>query len=309
MRVLVTGATGFIGRALIAELRRDGHAVVAWVRSARRARGLLGPDVDLVESTAGVDRLVAALDACDAVVNLAGESILGGRWTPARKAALRESRVQLTEDLVRAWGRALRRPRVLVSGSAVGYYGDRGDERLDETSARGEGFLATLCEDWEHAARGAEASGARVVLLRTGVVLGRDGGALAQMLTPFRFGAGGPVGSGRQYMPWIHLDDLVGIIRAALVDDTIRGPINGVAPNPVTSREFAAALGHALHRPALLPMPSLALRALFGEGASVLLGSQRVDPAALRAHGFNWTYQTIDAALIDIVSGGLRRSA
>jgi len=309
MRVLVTGGTGFVGRALIPALGRDGHAVVAWARSVGRTRGLLGPAVDLVDAKGGGDALAAALGSCDAVVNLAGEPILGGRWTPARKALLRESRVQFTEDLVRAWARATRPPRVLVSGSAVGYYGDRGAERLDETSARGEDFLATLCEQWEFAARGAEARGARVVLLRTGVVLGRDGGALAQMLPPFRFGAGGPVGSGRQYMPWIHLDDLIGIVRTALIDDAIRGPINGVAPNPVTSREFAGALGRALRRPAMLPMPSLALRAVFGEAATVLLASQRVEPAALRAREFRWAHRTIDSALTDIVNGTLRRSA
>jgi len=303
MRVLVTGATGFIGRALVPVLRREGHSVVVWVRSEARARGRLGAEVDTVDAGAGTAALTAALEQCDAVVNLAGEPILGGRWTAARRKVLRDSRVGVTDRLVQAIAAGRRRPRVLISGSAVGYYGDRADEVLKENSPPGRDFLAELGQEWEAAARAAETLGLRVVTLRTGVALGRDGGALAQMLPPFRLGLGGPVGSGRQFMPWIHLHDLVKIIAVALVDERVRGPINGVAAAPVRSRDFAKALGRALRRPAVLPVPALALRALFGEAATVLLGSQRVDPAALRGLGFSFAFPTIDLALADVLGG------
>lgn len=212
-------------------------------------------------------------------------------------------RVFVTEQLVRAMAEAKTRPRVFVSGSAVGYYGDRADERLTEASSGGDDFLARLCRRWESAAVDAERLGTRVVLLRTGVVLGRAGGALAQMLPPFQLGVGGPVGSGTQYLPWIHLHDLVKIIAVALVDDRYRGPVNGVAPEQATSRTFARALGRALHRPALLPVPALALKAIFGEAATVLLASQRVEPRALEQREFAFDFPTLDAALQDIVGG------
>ena len=303
MRVFVTGATGFIGRALIPRLQRDGHAVVAWVRSPVRARGLLGAEVELVHADTARGGLVAAIERCDAVVNLAGEPLMGGRWTASRRAVLERSRVAVTGQLVQAMAEVKTCPRVLISGSAVGYYGDRGDEPLTEASSGGEDFLARLCRRWESAALDAERLGARVVLLRTGVVLGRAGGALAQMLPPFQLGAGGPIGSGKQYLPWIHLHDLVKIIAVALVDDRYRGPVNGVAPEQATSRTFARALGRALHRPALLPVPALVLKAIFGEAATVLLASQRVDPRVLREHQFAFEFPTLDSALEDIVGG------
>ena len=192
MQVLVTGATGFIGRALIPLLQREGHSVVAWVRSEARARSLLGAEVEMVPADAGFDALVSAIERCDAVVNLAGEPLLGGRWTAARRAVLESSRVEVTDLLVRAIAKARTRPGALVSGSAVGYYGDRADEPLDEASSAGDDFLARLCRQWEDAAQSAESLGVRVALLRTGVVLGRAGGALAQMLPPFELGLGGP---------------------------------------------------------------------------------------------------------------------
>lgn len=303
MRVLVTGATGFVGRALVPVLRREGHSVVAWVRSEMRARARLGAEIETVDARSGIEALTSALEQCDAVINLAGEPILGGRWTAARRESLRDSRVGFTENLVRALAASRRRPRVLVSGSAVGYYGDRADEILKEDAARGSGFLADLCRDWEAAARKAEDLGLRVVTIRTGVVLGRDGGALAQMLLPFRLGLGGPVGPGRQYLPWIHLHDLVAMIASALVDKRMRGPINGVGPAPATSRDFAKALGRALRRPAFLPTPALALRLIFGQAAEVLLGSQRVVPAALGLLGFTFAFPTLDAALADVLGG------
>jgi uncharacterized protein len=308
MRVLVTGATGFIGRALVPFLRRDGHEVVAWVRSEGRARASLGAEVDTLEASTGRDGLVAELGRCDAVVNLAGEPVMGGRWTRSRRAALRDSRVGVTEHLVSALAACPARPSVFVSSSAVGYYGDRGDEILTERSMPGADFLAELCQGWEAAAFRAEELGVRVVAIRTGVALGRDGGALAKMLPAFRLGAGGPIGTGRQYMPWIHLHDLVAIIASALGDDRMRGPINAAAPEPVTNHAFTRALGRALRRPAFLPVPALALRAIFGEAASVLLGSQRVDPAALRTAGFHFAFPALDGALADILGRHVRSS-
>jgi uncharacterized protein len=209
----------------------------------------------------------------------------------------------VTEQLVQAMAEVKTRPRVFISGSAVGYYGDRGDEPLTEASSGGEDFLARLCRRWESAALNAERLGARVVLLRTGVVLGRAGGALAQMLPLFQFGAGGTVGSGTQYLPWIHLHDLVKIIAVALVDNRYRGPVNGVAPEQATSRSFARALGRALHRPTLLPVPALALKAILGEAATVLLASQRGEARVLKEHQFAFDFPTLDSALEDIVGG------
>lgn len=304
MRVFITGATGFIGRALVPVLRREGHHLIALVRSVERARSLLGAELEVVALSAGTHALREALERSDAVVNLAGEAIMGGRWTEARRRVLVESRVQLTKQLVGAIAEASPRPKTLISGSAVGYYGDRGSEVLHESSPGGTDFLAQLCKDWEAAARLAEDSGLRVMTLRTRVVLGRDGGALAQMLPPFRLGVGGPVGSGRQYMPWIHVHDLVRVIAAALTDDGYEGTVNGVAPEQATNHEFAKALGRALHRPAVLPVPALALKIIFGEAAGVLLGSQRVEPRRVRDLGFTYRFPMLDQALSDIVHTG-----
>ena len=305
MRIFVTGATGFIGRALVPRLQREGHSVIAWVRSEPGARSLLGADVGLVPADAGFEGLVSAIERCDAVVNLAGEPLIGRRWTAARRAILEDSRVKTTALLVRAIGTASARPGVFISGSAVGYYGDRGEETLAETSTSGDDFLARLCRQWESAAQPAEMLGLRVVRLRTGVVLCRAGGALAQMVGPFEFGLGGPVGSGKQYVPWIHLHDLVKIIAVALVDDRYRGPVNGVAPEQATSRSLARALGRALHRPAILSLPALALKTIFGKAATVLLASQRVAPHALAERQFTFDFPTLDAALEDIVGGAV----
>jgi uncharacterized protein (TIGR01777 family) len=301
MRVFITGATGFIGRALVSALPRENHQGIVWVRSPERARNLFAADTEILAASAGAHILREALSRCDAVVNLAGESILGGRWTQARRRSLIQSRVQLTEQFVQAIRDASPRPGILISGSAVGYYGDRGSELLDESSAAGAGFLAQLCQDWEAAARAAETLGLRVMTLRTGVVLGREGGALEKMLPPFRFGLGGPVGAGRQYMPWIHLHDLVQLIVTALADSRYKGAINAVAPEAATNRELTRTLGRALHRPAVLPVPALALRLLFGEAASVLLDSQRVEPRRLRELGFPFSFATLDKSLSEII--------
>jgi hypothetical protein len=303
MRVLLTGATGFVGRALVPVLRREGHSVTVWTRDVPRARGRLGAEIETVDAGAGIAALTAALERCDAVINLAGAPIMGWRWTDARRKLLRDSRVGLTARLVAAIAAARPRPRVLVSSSAVGYYGDRGERILHEDSPRGSDFLAHLGQDWEAAAREAEHLGLRVVRLRSGVVLGRDGGALAQMIPPFRLGLGGTVGSGRQYLPWIHLHDLVRVTARALADERFDGAINAVAPEHVTSRVFVKALSRALRRQAVLPLPAFVLRAIFGEAAMVLLASQRVDPATLRELGFSFAFPTLDAALADIVGG------
>ena len=238
----------------------------------------------------------------DAVVNLAGEPILGGRWTAQRKAALSKSRIELTNSIVDAIAGSQKRPTVLVSASAVGYYGDRGEELLDERSAPGDDFLARLCREWEESALRAEQAGLRVFIPRLGIVLGLDGGALPQMLPPFQFGAGGPIASGRQWMGWIHLFDLVEIIATALEDERYRGTAIAAAPSPVTNRDFAHALGRVLHRLSFLPVPALALRAIFGEGASVLTAGQRVIPARLSELGFRWRFDNVEAALRHILA-------
>ena len=303
MKIFITGSTGFIGRALVLRLQRDGHSIVAWVRGEKRAANRLGADVTLLPLACDDTTLSEALARCDAVVNLAGEPLIG-RWTAARRIRLAESRVGLTERLVNAMSSATNAPRVLVSGSAVGYYGDRGEEVLTEASSPAHDFLGKLCQDWERAASRAEVVDTRVVLLRTGIVLGRDGGALSKLLTPFRFGLGGPIGSGRQYMPWVHLHDEVEIIARALEDDRYRGAVNATAPIPVTNREFARTLGRVLHRPAIAPLPGFVLKIALGEAASVLLTGQRAVPEKLNRLGFSFQYPMLDAALADVVGRG-----
>ena len=300
MRVFLTGATGFLGRALCARMRREGHDVVAWVRAPARARASLGEGIELVEAARGEAALRPALARCDAIVNLAGEPVLS-RWTERRRLALRASRVELTERLVSALPGLEPRPRVLVSGSAVGFYGDRGPEQLTESSTAGTGFLPELCAAWEDAARRAEGAGLRVVLMRTGIVLGREGGALAQMLTPFRLGLGGRLGTGEQFMPWIHLEDWVRAALFALADARARGALNVTAPELLTNREFTRLLAAVLARPAFLPVPGFALRVLFGEAASILLESQRALPARLRELGFAHAFPGLEPALRDLL--------
>lgn len=305
MNVFITGGTGFIGRALTLRLRRDGHSVTALTRSVDKGRSLLGLEADLLDAASDDETLIHALNRADAVINLAGEPILGGRWDEAKMRRLRASRVDLTERLVDLMTKAEDAPAVLISGSAVGYYGDRGEEKLTEDAEAGTGFLAQLCADWEHAALQAESNGTRVVLVRTGVVLGRGGGALDQMLPPFQFGLGGPIGSGRQYVPWIHIDDLVEMMVAALEDQRYSGALNGAGPNPIPFKSFAQALGKALSRPAVLPVPEFAVKALFGKAATVLLGSQRVLPEQPRTLGFAFRFESIEDALADLFDNSL----
>ena len=287
MRVLVTGGTGLVGRPACDALRAAGHAVTIVSREPGRvpARAI------------GWDGLRTAIPETDAIVNLAGESIASGRWTAARKAAIRSSRVEATRALVDAAAAASPRPKVLVNASGVGYYGAHGDEPLDETAAAGTDFLARLCVEWEAEARRAEALGVRVVVVRLGVVLAPDGGALSAMLLPFRAGLGGPIGGGRQWISWVHRDDVVGLLREAVGNTEYAGPVNATSPNPVTNRDFARALGRALHRPTVLPVPGIGLRLLMGEMATMLLTGQRVLPKVAERRGYAWQQPELPAAL------------
>lgn len=279
--IAVTGSHGLIGSALIRDLTATGHEI------RRVARDAVTGALDL-----------RAVGGADAVVHLAGENIASGRWTLERKRRIHDSRVVTTRALAEALAALQRPPRVLVSASGINAYGDRGDERLTEESARGHGFLADLCRDWEGATAPAESHGVRVVHLRIAMVLSPHGGALPKMLTPFRLGAGGVVGSGNQWMSWIALDDLVGVIRHALATEALRGPVNAVAPAPVTNREFTRALATAVRRPAFMPLPAFAARLFFGEMAdALLLSSARGEPARLLATGYVFRYPTLPDAL------------
>jgi uncharacterized protein (TIGR01777 family) len=300
VRVTVTGASGLIGRALVTELREHGAQVTVLSRDpsrSPRAPGVEAMRWDPLSEPAPV----AALAGADAVVHLAGENV-AQRWTERAKRAIRESRVTGTRNLLaglRAAGEedAGRRPRTLVSGSAIGYYGARGEEPLDEDAPPGDDFLAETCVAWEAEAQKATALGMRVVQVRTGVVLSGEGGALEKMLPPFRLGVGGPVAGGRQYVSWVHRADLVGMIGAALQDERWVGAVNGTAPEPVTNRELSHALGHALHRPSLLPVPEIALRLLYGEMAEVVTKGARVVPAKALVLGYDFRHGELDEAL------------
>jgi uncharacterized protein len=283
MNITVTGAGGFIGARLVQNLLASGHSVHALGRRQ------------------SVELPTESLATADAIIHLAGEPV-AQRWTPEAKQRIRSSRVDGTRNLVNALAKLSRRPHVLVCASAIGYYGSRGDEVLTETSSPGRDFLAQVVVDWEQSTREAEALGIRVVPLRFGVVLGKDGGALAKMLTPFRFGLGGRLASGQQWMSWIHVDDVIGLIRFALENSTIRGPMNATAPQPVPNVEFTKELAAALHRPAIFPVPRFALKLLFGEMAEVILGSQRVIPQAARSAGFQFEYPELRPALLRLLS-------
>ena len=295
-RVTVTGATGFIGSRVVAALRARGDEVTVLSRNPARARETLG-DVEAVAWRPEDEPAPAeALAGRDGVVNLVGEKV-DQRWTPEARRAIRESRVRGTTHLVAGLRDADPRPRVLVGGSAVGYYGARGEERVDESFPPGDDFLADVVCAWERATDGAEELGMRVVKVRTGVVLERRGGALKRMLLPFRLGLGGPIASGRQYLPWIHVEDEVGILLAALDGDGWSGPVNATAPEPATSRDFGRALGRALRRPAVLPLPGAALRLAFGEMSMVLTTGQRVVPARALELGYRFRHPELDGAL------------
>ena len=296
MRVLVSGASGLVGSALVPALESSGHSVVRLVRrgpvAANEIRWDPSKDPPLARSAKG-----GTPESFGAVVHLAGERI-AGRWTAAKKARIRDSRVLGTTALATALARTGQPPKVMVSASAIGIYGDRGDEVLREESAPASDFLAEVAKLWEAATEPAARAGIRVVALRFGVILSRRGGALARMLPPFRMGAGGRIGSGRQWMSWITLDDVVGVIQHALATDSLRGPVNTVAPNPVTNAQFTRALGEVLHRPTIFPLPAFMVRLMFGEmGEALLLGSQRVDCGKLLASGYRFRHPELKAGL------------
>ena len=291
MNFLVTGATGLVGGALVPFLAAGGHEVVRLGRSAAAAGDIRW------DPEAGV-LAPHALEGFDGAVHLAGENIATGRWTAEKKRRIKESRVKGTSLLATTLAGLERPPRVLVSASAVGFYGDRGDEELVEGSAAGSGFLSEVCREWEAATEAAEGKGIRVAHARLGVVLSNDGGALAKMLTPFRLGAGGIIGNGRQYMSWITLDDTVAAIGHLLSTESAAGPVNVVAPAPVTNGEFTRTLGRVLRRPTLFPMPGFAARLAFGEMAdALLLASTRVKPAGLTAAGYAFRHGSLEEGL------------
>ncbi len=299
MRVIVTGGTGFIGPKLCARLVAKGHDVIALTRDASRSRDDVHPKVRVVSWADGA-AWEGFVDGAGALVNLAGESI-AQRWTPSAKARIAKSRLDAAAKLRAAAEKAAQKPSVLVNASAVGYYGPAGDEVLDESAPAGQDFLARTCVDWEAAARSLEPLGVRVAMLRTGVVLGAGGGALAKMLPPFRAFVGGPLGSGTQWMSWIHESDLVELFLWAIENPAVAGPVNATAPSPVTMRDFATALGKALHRPSFMPAPAAAIRLALGEMATVVLDGQRVVPKKALALGFTFRFTDVLAALRDVV--------
>jgi hypothetical protein len=294
--VLVTGATGLVGRRLVAHLLHDGIPVRALSRTPARA-GL--PAKVEVHGWDGLDAPAQALARAGAVVHLAGEPVFGGVLTAERRRRIRDSRIRSTHHLVEALTRlpAPERPAVLVCASAVGYYGSRGDREIDEGEPPGDGFLSEVCVDWEEAAARAEQAGVRSVSLRIGLALAGEGGALAAMRLPFWLGLGARLGGGQQWMPWVHVDDVVGMAVAAIADAGYRGPVNAVAPNPVTNRDFTAALAEALRRPAFLTIPAFALRALGADVASELLASRRVVPRAAQQRGYAFAHPELGEAL------------
>ncbi len=293
MRLLITGGTGFIGTPLCRTLAQHGHELSVLTR-----RSSPSPPMDRIRFLSlQANEWEPVMAEVDGVVNLAGEPIAGKRWTARQKALMRESRLQMTRRVVRAIDTSRHRPAVLVSASAIGYYGPRGDEALSEDAPPGRGFLAELSQAWEAEARAAERFGVRVVRLRIGIVLGAAGGALAKMVPPFRIFLGGPLGSGRQWMSWIHLGDLIGLIEWSLTHPELSGAVNATSPHPVTMRELCTALARALRRPSWAPVPGFALRLLLGEMADVLLTGQRVIPTAAHRSGFTFRFPELAPAL------------
>jgi uncharacterized protein (TIGR01777 family) len=296
VRIAITGSSGLIGSALVARFPDDGHAVTRVVRSTsvrdpRHRTVVWNPTSGVIDS--------AALEGHDAVVHLAGEDIAAGRWTPARKHVIRESRIHGTRLLSEALASLAQKPRVLITASGIGYYGNHEpNERVNDTSPRGNGFLADLVRDWEQATAPAKAAGIRVVHTRFGIVLSPRGGALAKMLPPFKMGIGGQVGSGQQVMSWIALDDVPSVMLHIIAQESISGPVNVVSPHPVTNAEFTRVLGKVLGRPTIFPLPSFAVRLLFGEmGEALLLGGAHIVPKRLEESGFHFAYPHMEHAL------------
>jgi uncharacterized protein len=302
VKILVTGSSGLVGGALVKELNQAGHTVCRLVRPGTKTEAIRGYEGFDVSWNPATGELGAAAVGADAVVNLGGASIAEGRWTAERKEVLRSSRVAATRSLVNALARMAARPRVLVSASAIGYYGNRGDEILTEESRCGRGFLSEVAKEWELEAEKGEALGIRVIRARIGIVLAKQGGALPQMARPFRFGLGGKIGPGQQWMSWVSLEDAVMVLRLALEDGALRGAVNVVSPQPVRNAEFAVALARALRRPALFPAPAFVLRLILGEKAdALLLSSQRVAPAQLEKLGYKFLHPELTETLVRLV--------
>jgi uncharacterized protein (TIGR01777 family) len=296
MKILISGSHGLVGTALIKALETDGHEIFRLVRHYPNTENEIewSPDRYSIQ--------LARIEGFDAVVNLAGESIAEGRWTDEKKRRIRESRVKGTKLLGDALANLTSRPKTFICASAIGYYGNRGDETLTETSAPGDDFLAEVCVEWEKATALATEKGIRVVNTRFGVILDANGGALAKMLPPFRMGIGGKIGSGKQWMSWIALDDVVGALKFALANETLKGPVNFVAPNPVTNAEFTKTLGKVLSRPTLFPIPAFGVRLAFGEMAdALLLSSQRVEPGRLSTSGYQFRCSELDQTLRQVL--------
>ncbi len=294
MKILITGASGLIGTALQKSFKAKGHELLLASRSEPKDAEHIQWNMD----TGFADEDLPRLEGLDAVIHLAGENIAGFRWTDEKKKAIRDSRVFGTRTMIEAFARLEKKPKVFISGSAIGFYGDRGDDEMVETSSAGDTFLAGVCKEWEAESRRAEDMGIRTVLLRTGIVLSKDGGALATMLTPFKFGVGGVVGSGKQWMSWVSLDDVVGIVNFALENEALRGAVNLASPNPVTNEEFTKTLGSVLYRPTILPLPEFAVNLVFGEmGDALLLDSTRVIPKRLKDAGYEFKFTNLKPAI------------
>jgi len=299
MKILISGASGLIGTHLIPTLKAKGHEIFSLVRKTPKSSDEIRWDAKEGFS----DSEQAKLENFDAVIHLAGDNVASENWSPEKKRRIRESRTVGTRVLVDALRKTQNPPKIFVSASATGFYGNRGDEVLTEESPKGEGFLPEVCDEWEREAHKAEDFGARTTFLRTGVVLTKDGGALEKMLTPFKFGVGGTVGSGKQWMSWIALDDVLDIYHFALENDALRGAVNTTAPNPATNEEFTEALGKVLNRPTILPVPEFAIKLLFGEmGERLLLEGQKVLPKKLQDAGFEFKYPNLEEALKQAVN-------
>jgi len=302
LKILITGGTGLLGRSLCTKLLQAGHDPIVLSRNVAAARGRLTPGVQLIQWQPGVERVpLEALEGVEAVINLAGENIGAGRWTASRKQLIMQSRLGVTRALTESFQKLNQRLRVFISGSAIGYYGPHSDEELTEASPPGHDFLAEVCRVWEREANRARVLGVRVVTIRTGIVLTREGGTLPCMVTPFRVFLGGPLGSGQQWVSWIHIADAVGIIQLALEHTTVAGPVNLTAPQPVRMEEFASVLGRVLKRPSSLRVPAWVLKIALGEMANLLLTGQRVLPARALQEGYQFRYPELAGALEDLL--------
>lgn len=290
MKILIAGSTGLIGKRLTDDLIASGHTVVPLVRYRDQEGIYWQPKKGILDP--------ASIEGFDAVINLAGDNISTGRWTEQKKQRIRDSRVLTTRTLAEALAQLKKPPKVWINGSAIGYYGDGNDKIFDETSPAGKSFLAIVCDEWETATKAASDAGIRVVMLRTGIVLTPNGGALQRMLTPFQLGLGGVLGNGRQYMSWISLEDEIRVIQFCLNNDKISGPVNAVSPSPITNRAFTKTLGRVLHRPTILPVPKFVIKIIFGEmGQELLLSSTRAVPKKLEANGYQFVHSDLEKTL------------